>query len=132
MQKFKTIFMNMLRYVLALFMIFAGVQHFLNAEFYEPFVPTFLPYPFMFVLLSGVVEIILGLMLLFKANIAKYGALGLFLLMLVFLPVHIADVFSDTPAIGSHKAALIRLPFQFVFLVWTYGVYYFLKKVSEK
>ncbi len=131
MGKYKTIFMNILRYLLALFMIYAGVQHFLKPDFYIPFVPEFLPYTKFFILVSGVVEVLLGVMLIFKANIAKYGALGLFFLMLAFLPIHIRDIIVENPAIGSHEAALIRLPFQFVFMAWSYGVYYFLKKRNE-
>ncbi len=103
------------RVLFALFMIMGGVQHLLKPDFYLPFVPSFLPFSTAIVYLSGLVEIILGLLLLIK-NYAEYAALGLFVLMLLFLPIHVWDVISDTPAIGSHKSALIRLPFQFLFL----------------
>jgi len=46
-------------------------------------------------------------------------------LMIIFVPVQIADVFRETPAIGSHQAALIvllQLPFQFVFILWDWMV----------
>ncbi len=48
------------------------------------------------------------------------GAWGILILMLLFLPIHISDVFSETPAVGSHNAALIRLPVQFllIFIAW--------------
>ncbi len=128
MEKFKLILAQVARYLLAIFMIFGGVQHFLNAEFYEPFVPSFLPNAFEIILISGAVEIILGIGLLFTARFAKYAALGVLALMIAFLPIHIQDVFIDNPAIGSHKAALIRLPVQFVFIAWSYFVYAFLKR----
>jgi len=40
--------------------------------------------------------------------------------MLIFLPIHVWDGFSETPAIGSHNAAMIRLPFQglIIFISW--------------
>jgi len=103
------------RLLFALFMIMGGVQHFLKADFYLPFVPSFLPFPMTIIYVSGFVEIALGLLLLFR-KYAKIAAVGIFMLMLLFLPVHIWDIITDTPAIGSHKAALIRLPLQFLFL----------------
>ena len=57
---------------------------------------------------------------LFFKKYETIGAWGILILMLLFLPIHIWDVFSDTPAIGSHNAALIRLPVQFllIFIAW--------------
>lgn len=103
------------RIVFAIFMVYAGVQHFLKPEFYLPFVPSFLPFTTTIIYISGIVEIVLGLML-FIPKYIKVGAMGIMLLMLVFLPIHIWDVFSDAPAIGSHQAALIRLPIQILFI----------------
>lgn len=104
-----------IRIIFAIFMIFAGVQHFLKPEFYIPFVPSFLPFPIAIIYISGVVEIVLGVML-FIPKYIKIGALGLMILMLLFLPIHIWDVFSNTPAIGSHQAAMVRLPVQLLFI----------------
>ncbi|PID68185.1 MAG: hypothetical protein CR968_02880 [Flavobacteriia bacterium] len=124
----KKIIMSILRYLLAVFMIYAGVQHFVKPDFYRPFVPEFLIFTTFIILSSGVVEILLGGMLLLKGKLAQYGALGVFLLMLVFLPVHIKDVLVEDPAIGTTQMALIRLPVQFLFIAWSWGVYRFLKK----
>jgi len=114
------------RILFALFMLMGGVQHFIKPDFYSPFVPGFLPFPMTIVYVSGFVEIALGLLLLFKTY-AKIAAVGIFLLMLLFLPVHVWDIITDTPAIGSHKAALIRLPFQFLFLAIAWKI----KQVSS-
>ena len=110
---------NVLRILFAIFMIYGGIQHFVKPEFYTVFVPDFLIYKDIIIYASGVVEILLGILLL----IPKYkyiGATGILILMILFLPIHIWDVFSETPAIGSHKAALIRLPIQFVFIALAY------------
>ncbi|TMM57317.1 DoxX family membrane protein [Maribacter algarum] len=112
---------KVLQVLLSIFLIYAGIQHFLKPEFYEPFVPTFLPAKTMMVYASGIVEIVLGV-LMFIPKYTKLGATGVILLMLIFLPIHISDVFSDIPAIGNHDAALIRLPFQFLFIAWAYAV----------
>ncbi len=103
------------RILFAIFMIMGGVQHFLKPDFYLPFVPDFLPLKMEMIYLSGLMEIALGALLLIK-KYAKIASMGIFILMILFLPIHIWDVFSDTPAIGTHKAALIRLPFQFLFM----------------
>ncbi|RXQ95784.1 DoxX family membrane protein [Ancylomarina salipaludis] len=110
------------RILFAIFMIMGGVQHFLKPDFYLPFVPGFMPFPMAIIYLSGLVEILLGALLIFP-KYKKLASLGIFILMLIFLPIHIRDVFSDTPAIGSHKAALIRLPFQFLFMAIAWKIY---------
>jgi uncharacterized membrane protein len=109
-----------LTYLFGLFMIYGGVNHFLKPEIYLPFVPSFLPASFINQA-SGVAEIIVGLMV-FLPKYRSIGTLGILVLMLLFLPLHIIDVFSDIPAIGSHKAALIRLPVQFLFIAWAWYI----------
>ena len=115
------LFWTILKILLALFMIYAGVQHFLKPSFYLPFVSPFLPFKMFVIYSSGVLEIVLGVMLLLP-KYAKSGATGILWLMIIFLPIHIWDIFSDQPAIGSHEAAMIRLPKQFVFIGLAWGV----------
>lgn len=119
----KQLFWTVLKIILALFMIYGGVQHFAKPDFYIPFVPSFLPYPVAIISISGVIEIVLGIVLLLNKKYAKWGALGVLVLMILFLPIHIWDVFSETPAIGSHNAALIRLPIQFVLIALSWKIY---------
>ena len=114
--------------IMAVFMFYGGVQHFINSVFYIPFVPSFLPFKMAIIYISGVIEMAIALLLVIK----KYrgiGALSLLLLMLAFLPIHIWDVFSDAPAIGNHQLALIRLGMQFVFIAisWKLKNLYFNK-----
>lgn len=118
---------KILQVLLALFLAYAGIQHFLKPVFYEPFVPAFMPAKTMIVYASGVVELMLGILLL-VSKYTKLAATGIIILMLVFLPIHVWDVFSETPAIGSHEAALIRLPVQFLFIAWAYGIRRFASK----
>ncbi len=118
---------KILQVLLALFLAYGGIHHFLKPVYYEPFVPAFLPAKTMIVYLSGVVELILGILLLVP-KYTKLAATGIIILMMVFLPIHVWDIFSETPAIGSHKAALIRLPFQFLFIAWAYGIRRFVSK----
>ena len=111
-----------IRILFAIFMVNAGVQHFLKPEFYIPFVPSFLPFTTAIIYISGLIEVLLGIML-FIPKFIKAGAIGLLIMMIMFLPIHLWDVFSDAPAIGSHQAALIRLPVQFIFIAITWIIY---------
>ncbi|MEL6926334.1 MAG: MauE/DoxX family redox-associated membrane protein [Bacteroidota bacterium] len=110
-----------LRYLLGAFLIYAGVNHFTTPDMYAPFIPDFLPEAVVNYG-TGVLEILLGLGLFIPATREK-AALGIFLLMIAFLPLHVIDVFSESPAIGSREAAYIRLPFQFLFLLWSWWVW---------
>ena len=110
-----------IRVLFALFMIYAGIQHLLKPDFYAPFVPSFLPLTTAIIYCSGILEILFGIMMIIP-KYAKKGAFGILLLMLLFLPIHIWDVFSATPAIGSHKAALIRLPVQLLFIALAWKI----------
>lgn len=125
----KKLFWNLLKIILSIFIIYGGIQHFVKPSFYIPFVPTFLPYATMVIYISGFIEIFLGTSLLLNKKYAQHGALGIFFLMLLFLPIHIWDVFSKNPAIGSHNAALIRLPIQFILIIFAWKIY---KDLSKK
>lgn len=116
MKTFKLI----LTFIMGAFMIYAGVNHFLKPAIYLPFISQNLP-QMAIVYLSGVIEIVLGI----GVFIPKFRAIstkGIFILMLLFLPLHIRDVFVDNPAVGSHQIALIRLPLQFVLILWTWFI----------
>ena len=108
-------FWLIIKVVLAIFLIFGGVIHFISPNNYIPFVPSFLPFTLAIVYVSGLFEILFGLALFFK-KLEIIGAWGILILMLLFLPIHIWDVFSETPAIGSQNAALVRLPIQFLLI----------------
>ena len=89
-----------------------------NPEFYVPIVPSWLPFPLAIVYLSGIIELLLGIVTLFlNQKYTKYGLFGIFILMVIFLPLHFSDALKDQPIIGSHTVANVRLFFQFV-LIW--------------
>ena len=108
-------------------MLGAGIMHFIKPTPYLKFIPDFLPEPLLLVYLSGVVEILLGLGLLLNKSIAIKAALGIFILMLIFLPLHTYDVFRSDPAIGSHTLAYIRFPIQLILIYFSYKLF---RKIS--
>ncbi len=114
----KVIFWVITSILLAVLMIISGFYHLSNPEFYVPLVPSFLPFPLAIVYLSGILELLLGIVTLFlNQKYTKHGLFGIFILMVVFLPIHMVDALKDQPVIGSSTAAYVRLAFQFV-LIW--------------
>jgi uncharacterized membrane protein len=110
-----------LTYLFGAFMIFGGINHFIKPEIYAPFIPDFLP-SLVINYLTGIVEIAVGVCVFIPRN-RSMATLGILLMMLVFLPLHIFDVFKENPAIGSHQVALIRLPVQFLFIAWAWFIH---------
>jgi len=113
-------FKTVLTYVFGLFMILGGIMHFINPEIYNPFIPDFLPKD-LINYASGLLEIILGTGAMIPSYRSK-ATMGILVLMLAFLPLHVMDVFKENPAIGSHQLALIRLPLQFVLILWAWFI----------
>ena len=110
-----------LRNILAVLMILAGIQHFRDPAMYGPIIPDGIPKDLV-TYLSGVVELLLGVGL-FLQRYRRLASFGVLILMIAFLPLHVADVFRDAPAMGSKLLAYIRLPLQFMLIGWAWLVY---------
>jgi len=102
-------------------MILGGIVHFLKPESYFPFIPEFLPQSAVNYL-AGALEIVVGIGT-FIPSYRFLATLGIFWMMIIFLPLHILDVFKENPVIGSHTAALVRLPIQFVLIFWAWYIH---------
>jgi uncharacterized membrane protein len=118
-----TLIQNIFRILLALFMIYAGLSHLtFNRLEFQAQVPDWLPLSKdLVVVLSGIVEMILGLGLAFwKRQRVSFGwALAIFYVLI--FPGNISQYMNGTDAFGalnSDKARLIRLFFQPVLIVW--------------
>lgn len=99
-------------------MITAGSMHFIMPEIYNPFMSDWLPKPAVNYV-TGVVEILVGIAM-FIPSLQSKASLTILLMMIAFLPLHMADVFRENPAIGNHTAAYIRLPIQFILVYLAY------------
>lgn len=112
-------------------MTITGTVHLYSPGKYVSFVPEFLPFVMPIIYISGVIEIALGVLLLFKKT-AVYAASGLFILMLIFLPLHVFDMLRENPAIGNHTIAVLRLFLQFLLIWLSWGVKQNLQKINSK
>jgi uncharacterized membrane protein len=118
-----TLTQNIFRILLSIFMVYAGFSHLtFNRVDFQAQVPDWLPLSKdLVVILSGIVEMALGLGLAFwKKERVRFGwALALFF-VLVF-PGNIAQYLDHKDAFGaldSDNARLIRLFFQPVLIAW--------------
>lgn len=113
---------NILRIALGAFLFFAGISHltFLRAEF-QAQVPDWVPVSKdVTVILSGVVEILLGLALIFlKKHRKKVGWIVAIFFVLIF-PGNISQFVNGVDAFGLNTdlARGLRLLFQPVLIVW--------------
>ena len=85
---------------------------------YDPMIPDAFPQHLVNYLI-GILELALGIGVFIKPY-RSMAALGIFILMIAFLPLHVVDVFRDEPAIGSKALAYVRLPLQFVLIGWAW------------
>nr|HAD50567.1 hypothetical protein [Algoriphagus sp.] len=75
-------------FVLSGFYIFAGINHFLNPEFYLPLIPDYFSNAEFINVLAGLAEIILGIGLLIK-KVRRVAIIGVVLMLLAFIPSHV-------------------------------------------
>ena len=118
-----TLTQNIFRILLSIFMVYAGFSHLtFNRVDFQAQVPDWLPLSKdLVVILSGIVEMALGLGLAFwkKERVTFGWALALFF-VLVF-PGNIAQYLDQKDAFGaldSDNARLIRLFFQPILIAW--------------
>ena len=106
-------------FVMAAFYVLAGINHFIDPSFYLKMIPDYLPLHTMAVYLSGVVEIVLGIALLFQQT-RKLAALSIIFLLIAFLPVHIDMILHAENWDIPLWALVVRLPVQGLLILWAY------------
>lgn len=108
------------KYLLAILLIVAGILHFVKPQFYLKIMPSYLPAHHTLVILSGIVEIIGGLLLLFKTTQSMGAYLTIALLVAVF-PANIE--MSRKYYVRKKKGfwiTILRLPLQILLLWWAF------------
>ena len=109
-------------YIMSIAYAYVGVRHFIDPDFFLAIMPNYLTFHLEFVYLSGLAEVILGLMLLSKKT-RKTGAIGLIILLILVFPANIHLVQSELSQsiLGVTKnQSIYRLPFQGVFILIAY------------
>ena len=121
-----TIIKSFLIIISSIFYVIVGIKHFIQPEYFLSIVPPYLPYHLELVYISGLFEILFGLLILFP-KYRYYGAIGLILLLVAVFPanIYLAQSKEAQEAIGAtQEIATWRLPMQGV-LMW---IAYFIRR----
>ena len=118
-----SIIQNIFRILLGSFMLYAGYSHLtFNRIDFQAQVPDWVPLSKdLVVILSGIVEILLGFGMVFWSKQRVKVGLALALFYILIFPGNISQYLNGTDAFGalnSDKARLIRLFFQPVLIAW--------------
>ena len=108
------------KFILAFLLIFAGIMHFVKPYFFSKIMPGYIPFPLKMVYLSGIAEIICGVLLLFPQTQVFGAWLSIALLVAVF-PANIQ--MAKSFYLMHHKyfwLTVLRLPLQFILIWWAY------------
>lgn len=110
-------------YLMALIYIVTGSFHFITPKVYLRILPDYIPWHKTMVILSGIIEIVLGVLLLFEPtqNLAIYGII---LMLIMFLPVHIVMILNRKKRLRLPLwAVYLRIPLQFALMYWAYTLH---------
>ena len=106
--------------IMTLFYIGAGINHFINPDWFVRIVPPILPFKITIVYISGIFEVILGSLLIFPKTRFIAGW-GLILLLLAVYPANIYVALTNGKAMDTTPIiAWGRLPFQFALIALAY------------
>ncbi len=119
-QKIMTSLRAISRYLLASLMVFAGVMHFVRADFFLKVMPPYLPCHLELVYLSGVCEAVLGLLMLVP-RYRRLASWGIIALLIAVFPVNL-HVFQHQELIPAPPIVhWLRLPLQGILILMAYG-----------
>lgn len=108
------------QYLLGILFILAGANHFRTPKVYGRIMPSYIPSKGLWVMLSGIAEMIAGLLLL-NLETQTIAAWAIIAMLIVFIPVHIFMLQNKKASLKLPKWALwLRLPLQLALIYWAY------------
>ena len=114
-----TLVKHILSIILGIFFINVGIGHFIEPEWFEPIVPAILGDPTFWVLLTGAMEIALGIGIIIPQT-RKYSGLLMTLFLIVVYWANLNMWVNDVPLEGKTFATIwhiLRLLAQFVMII---------------
>ncbi|MEM6721555.1 MAG: DoxX family protein [Bacteroidota bacterium] len=106
-------------HIMAAFYIVAGISHFIIPKFFIKFTPSWVPSPGKVNILVGIIEVSLGIALLFEET-RSVAAIGVIALLIAVFPAHLKY---HQMVKGKRKylaVSLLRMPMQLVLIYWAY------------
>jgi len=107
---------------MSLLYVTVGVKHFTNTDFFVAIVPPIINWKKEAVLISGFIEVVLGVLLVFNQT-KKLAAWGIILLLIAVFPANIylyISEFAREALSISKDQALLRIPFQIPLMIIAY------------
>ena len=106
--------------LMAIIYVLAGINHFISPQTYLSIMPVWLPYPKELIFLSGVCEILFGLLLL-PVLTRRVGAWLIIALLIAVFPANIQMAINYySEGTQYFWLAILRLPIQAVLIFWAY------------
>ncbi|KRO86112.1 MAG: DoxX family protein [Cryomorphaceae bacterium BACL29 MAG-121220-bin8] len=105
--------------LMSLFYFVAGISHFRKPKFFISITPEWVPFPKSINLITGIIEIILSIGLLFSYS-RNYAVLGLIALLIAVFPANIYHFRKAKKKKKHITSTLLRLPVQVVLIYWAY------------
>ena len=115
---------KLLIYVYVVFFVSAGLNHFLNPQFYDAIVPDFIPFPRLVHQITGVIEIILPLFLLTRFR--KEAALLMMIFLVLLYGANLYVWINDLPygrTYFTNQQHIFRFLLQVLYIYITYVIY---------
>lgn len=107
-------------YLMASLYILAGLNHFRVPRIYTRMIPPYLPAPKTLNIISGLAEIVLGILLCIPQTSA-YAAWGIIALLIAIFPANVYMLQDKKAGMGVPKwILLLRLPLQLVLIWWAW------------
>ena len=115
---------KVLIYVYVLFFVGAGLNHFLNPQFYDAIVPSFIPYPRFVHQFTGILEILIPILFLTKYR--KEAAIMMILLLVILYGANLYVWINNLPYgrnYWSNQQHFFRFLLQLFYIGIAYIIY---------
>lgn len=107
-------------YAMGVLYVLAGLNHFRVPWLYKKIMPAYIPWHKTMVALSGMIEIALGIGLLFPLT-QEISAWGIIALLLAILPANVEMIRTKKARLKLPLWAVwVRLPLQFALMYWAW------------
>ena len=106
-------------YFMSFWYTYVGVRHFIDPDFFLAIMPNYLSFHLELVYITGIFEILCGVLLLFNRT-RTYSAYALIFLLIIVFPanIHLVESQLSQSVLGVTKTqSIIRLPFQVLFIL---------------
>ena len=112
---------KVLIYVYVLFFVGAGLNHFLNPQFYDAIVPSFIPYPRFVHQFTGILEILIPILFLTKYR--KEAAIMMIILLVILYGANLYVWINNLPY-GRNYWSIQQHFFRFLLQLFYIGIAY--------